>query len=55
MAISDGMTVGWTSPMIPYFLSENSHISMTRHQAEWLETWYPHWINDRITVYRIFR
>lgn len=41
MAISDGMTVGWTSPMIPYFLSENSHISMTRHQAEWLETWYP--------------
>ncbi|XP_028133153.2 facilitated trehalose transporter Tret1-like [Diabrotica virgifera virgifera] len=39
MAISDGMTVGWTSPMIPYFLSEESHIRMTKHQAEWLETW----------------
>ncbi|KAJ8918811.1 hypothetical protein NQ315_011095 [Exocentrus adspersus] len=39
MAISDGMTVGWTSPMIPYFLSENSHIKMTKHEAEWLETW----------------
>ncbi|XP_028133154.1 facilitated trehalose transporter Tret1 [Diabrotica virgifera virgifera] len=39
MAISDGMTVGWTSPMIPYFLSEESHIRMTKHEAEWLETW----------------
>lgn len=39
MAISDGMTVGWTSPMIPYFLSEKSHIKMTKHEAEWLETW----------------
>lgn len=38
MAISDGMTVGWTSPMIPYFLSENSHLKMTRHEAESLET-----------------
>ncbi|XP_018579892.1 facilitated trehalose transporter Tret1 [Anoplophora glabripennis] len=39
MAISDGMTVGWTSPMIPYFLSEKSHIKITKHEAEWLETW----------------
>ncbi|KAJ8938234.1 hypothetical protein NQ314_011563 [Rhamnusium bicolor] len=39
MAVSDGMTVGWTSPMIPYFLSEKSHIKMTKHEAEWLETW----------------
>lgn len=39
MAISDGMTVGWTSPMIPYFLSEKSHIKMTEREAQWLETW----------------
>ncbi|XP_057657549.1 facilitated trehalose transporter Tret1-like isoform X1 [Diorhabda carinulata] len=39
MAISDGMTVGWTSPMIPYFVSGNGHITMTQHEAEWLETW----------------
>nr|XP_023017684.1 facilitated trehalose transporter Tret1-like isoform X2 [Leptinotarsa decemlineata] len=39
MAISDGMTVGWTSPMIPYFLSDKSHIKITQNQAEWLETW----------------
>lgn len=39
MAISDGMTVGWTSPMIPYFVSGNGHITMTQSEAEWLETW----------------
>ncbi|CAG9823023.1 unnamed protein product [Phaedon cochleariae] len=38
MAITDGMTMGWTAPMIPYFLSEESHIKMTRSQAEWLES-----------------
>ncbi|XP_018579895.1 facilitated trehalose transporter Tret1 [Anoplophora glabripennis] len=37
-AISDGMTVGWTAPMIPYLISEESHIKTTRHEAEWLET-----------------
>ncbi|CAH1174078.1 unnamed protein product [Phaedon cochleariae] len=39
MAISDGMTVGWTAPMIPYFLSEDSHIRMTVIETEWLETY----------------
>ncbi|KAG5871286.1 hypothetical protein JTB14_021047 [Gonioctena quinquepunctata] len=39
MAISDGMTVGWSAPMIPYFISEESHIPMDRHQAEWIENW----------------
>lgn len=39
MAITDGMAVGWTSPMIPYFLSEKTHIKMTKSQAEWLESY----------------
>lgn len=39
MAITDGMAVGWTSPMIPYFLSDKTHIKMSRNQAEWMETW----------------
>lgn len=39
MSVTDGMAMGWTSPMIPYFLSEESHIKMTRSQAEWLETY----------------
>lgn len=39
MAITDGMAVGWTSPMIPYFLSEKSHIKMTRDEAEWMESY----------------
>lgn len=38
MAVTDGMAVAWTSPMIPYFLSEKSHIKMSRSQAEWMET-----------------
>ncbi|KAJ8972654.1 hypothetical protein NQ317_015374, partial [Molorchus minor] len=37
-AISDGMTVGWTAPMIPYLISEKSHIQTTKEEAEWLET-----------------
>ncbi|XP_056646556.1 facilitated trehalose transporter Tret1-like isoform X4 [Diorhabda sublineata] len=37
-AISDGMTYGWTSPMIPYLISPDSHIKTTKHEAEWLET-----------------
>lgn len=39
MAITDGMAVGWTSPMIPYFLSDKSHIKMTRSEAEWMESY----------------
>ncbi|KAG5880039.1 hypothetical protein JTB14_034847 [Gonioctena quinquepunctata] len=38
MAVTDGMSVGWTAPMIPYFLSDSSHIKMTKNEAEWLET-----------------
>lgn len=37
IAITDGMAMGWTSPMIPYFLSEKSHIKMTMKEAEWIE------------------
>uniref|UniRef100_V5GXE1 Facilitated trehalose transporter Tret1 n=1 Tax=Anoplophora glabripennis TaxID=217634 RepID=V5GXE1_ANOGL len=36
-AISDGMVTGWTAPMIPYLISEDSHIKTTKHEAEWLE------------------
>lgn len=32
------MCVGWSSPMIPYFLSNETHIIMTRYQAEWMES-----------------
>ncbi|KAG5880040.1 hypothetical protein JTB14_034848 [Gonioctena quinquepunctata] len=38
MAVTDGMCIGWTAPMIPYFLSKKTHIKMTRSEAEWLET-----------------
>ncbi|KAL1490969.1 hypothetical protein ABEB36_011636 [Hypothenemus hampei] len=38
VAVSDGMSYGWTSPMVPYLLSDKSHISTTVTQAEWLET-----------------
>nr|XP_023024848.1 facilitated trehalose transporter Tret1-like isoform X1 [Leptinotarsa decemlineata] len=38
IALTDGMAGGWTAPMIPYFLSEKSHIKMTRNAADWLET-----------------
>lgn len=37
-AVSDGMTYGWTSPMIPYLIGPDSHIQTTKHVAEWLET-----------------
>ncbi|XP_023017670.2 facilitated trehalose transporter Tret1 [Leptinotarsa decemlineata] len=37
MAVTDGMSMGWTAPMIPYFMSEKTHIKMTRNQADWLE------------------
>lgn len=39
MSVTDGIAVGWTSPMIPYFLSDKSHIKMTREEAEWLESY----------------
>ncbi|KAJ8938239.1 hypothetical protein NQ314_011568 [Rhamnusium bicolor] len=32
------MTVGWTAPMIPYLISEESHIKTTKYEAEWLES-----------------
>ncbi|XP_066143242.1 facilitated trehalose transporter Tret1-like isoform X2 [Euwallacea fornicatus] len=38
MAISDGMTYGWTSPMIPYFTSNATHIIVTENDGEWMET-----------------
>ncbi|XP_050310093.1 facilitated trehalose transporter Tret1-like [Anthonomus grandis grandis] len=38
MAVSDGMTYGWTSPMIPYFMSNSSHIEMSENDADWMET-----------------
>lgn len=38
MAISDGMTYGWTSPMIPYFKSNESHITITKNDGDWMET-----------------
>lgn len=37
MAIGNGVILGWTSPMIPYFLSNETHIVMTRREAELLE------------------
>ncbi|KAF7274537.1 hypothetical protein GWI33_012807, partial [Rhynchophorus ferrugineus] len=38
VAASDGMSFGWTSPMVPYLLSDKTHIYTTEKQAEWLET-----------------
>lgn len=37
IAVSDGMAYGWTSPMIPYFESNKSHIAITEADAEWFE------------------
>ncbi|XP_019870604.1 facilitated trehalose transporter Tret1 isoform X2 [Aethina tumida] len=37
VAVSDGMNYGWTSPVIPILLGENSHIKTTLHECEWLE------------------
>nr|XP_023017673.1 facilitated trehalose transporter Tret1-like isoform X2 [Leptinotarsa decemlineata] len=39
LAITDGMAYGWTSPMIPYLTSDKSHLKMSLHEAEWMETW----------------
>ncbi|VEN50478.1 unnamed protein product [Callosobruchus maculatus] len=39
IAITDGITLGWTAPLIPYFISEESHIKMTIHEAEMMESW----------------
>ncbi|ENN83487.1 hypothetical protein YQE_00155, partial [Dendroctonus ponderosae] len=39
MAVSDGMTYGWTSPMIPYLQSNASHIpDVSAAATDWLET-----------------
>ncbi|KAF7277185.1 hypothetical protein GWI33_009330, partial [Rhynchophorus ferrugineus] len=38
MAISDGMTYGWTSPMIPYFTEGKGNIVMTEKEAQFMET-----------------
>ncbi|XP_060528175.1 facilitated trehalose transporter Tret1-like [Cylas formicarius] len=38
VAMSDGMTYGWTSPMIPYFTGNSTHIKMTMYEAEMMET-----------------
>ncbi|KAJ8938240.1 hypothetical protein NQ314_011569 [Rhamnusium bicolor] len=32
------MFIGWTAPMIPYLISEESHIKTTKHEAECLES-----------------
>lgn len=37
-AVSDGMTYGWTSPMIPYFTEGEGHIQMTQQEAQFMET-----------------
>ncbi|CAH1153886.1 unnamed protein product [Phaedon cochleariae] len=37
-AISDGMSYGWTAPVIPYLISEESHLKTTKFEAEWLES-----------------
>ncbi|KAG5892207.1 hypothetical protein JTB14_012940 [Gonioctena quinquepunctata] len=31
--------MGWTAPMIPYLISEESHVQMTLEEAEWMETY----------------
>lgn len=38
MAVSNGMSYGWTSPMIPYLTSNSSHIPITHQQGEFIET-----------------
>lgn len=38
MACSNGMAYGWTSPMIPYLMSNSTHIPITLHEGEFLET-----------------
>ncbi|XP_076253503.1 facilitated trehalose transporter Tret1-like isoform X2 [Rhynchophorus ferrugineus] len=36
--ISDGMQYGWTAPVIPKLLADDSPFPVTEYQAEWLET-----------------
>lgn len=38
LSITDGMCVAWSAPMVPYFISERSHIKMNQTEAEWIET-----------------
>ncbi|CAG9769809.1 unnamed protein product [Ceutorhynchus assimilis] len=38
MAISNGMAYGWSAPMVPYLLSNQTHIPITRAEGERLET-----------------
>ncbi|KAL1517431.1 hypothetical protein ABEB36_001196 [Hypothenemus hampei] len=40
MAISNGMAYGWSAPIVPYFLSNSTHIPVTHHQGELLETFF---------------
>ncbi|XP_023023948.1 facilitated trehalose transporter Tret1 isoform X2 [Leptinotarsa decemlineata] len=37
-AVSDGMSYGWTAPVIPYLIGQKSHIVTTKYEAEWLES-----------------
>ncbi|KAG5880029.1 hypothetical protein JTB14_034838 [Gonioctena quinquepunctata] len=39
ISITDGMTMGWTAPMTPYFTSEKSHIKMSLEEVESMETY----------------
>lgn len=36
-AISDGMTYGWTAPVLPILFSPSTPIKITEEQGEWLE------------------
>lgn len=38
MAISNGMSYGWSSPIVPYFMGNSTHIPITHHQGELIET-----------------
>ncbi|XP_023017667.2 facilitated trehalose transporter Tret1 [Leptinotarsa decemlineata] len=39
LAVTDGMSYGWSAPMTPYFISGESHVKMTLQEAERMETW----------------
>ncbi|XP_057665940.1 facilitated trehalose transporter Tret1-like [Diorhabda carinulata] len=43
-AISDGMQYGWTAPVIPILMGEDSPLLITEFQGEWLETFV--WIGS---------
>ncbi|XP_050300639.1 facilitated trehalose transporter Tret1-like [Anthonomus grandis grandis] len=38
LCLANGMAYGWTSPMIPYFTSPESHIPITHAEGDWFET-----------------